>query len=573
MSFLKNWLPGLILAIPLLCSPWIVETLQAKGRLNAINIDSGRWAGEHQLFLKLGRNPAGDKDYFSSDDLVLSINGEPEHEFRLVPIGPQNPFQIRILLPFGNFPEFQSSEILESISNGFFQKTSFIDLDFWKSEEEIIKFSELESLPKTSFSSETIQDSELSQWLVEAIRDFETGKNLKVMVRFLPTLKAGEEQENLFSSQQKDQLRRKQILPWFITSSVPPETITRELESLGGGVIQLVPGEVTESIDTLRNELLSHYVLTHQPGWIGNVPYLLELKFRNEQKPVIRQVIDSGKIMQQFSEPYSLYIILPIFILSLLLLVLLWWLRRPRLSTTGRTGFVILNPEENFRFLEMPEGVKNLEFLNNLQTNRELRLSSNLNRVNLIKQQKTFLIEDKNYKNALLINRRRSHRTLLCNNDVLDVGELVLLYKNPEAPPQQNRKAPVRDKVTPVPGDKPKGPLRRDTPVLNFNGSRQEFPLVRNITTIGSSSVNDMVLNSEEVAPKHARISRIGGRWQLQNLSMQEFTMLNGRRIEQRFLRDGDEITIGDAVCRFKLVRTQPASKTQKKKEPVTKAG
>ena len=74
MSFLKNWLPGLILAIPLLCSPWIVETLQAKGRLNAINIDSGRWAGEHQLFLKLGRNPAGDKDYFSSDDLVLAIN-------------------------------------------------------------------------------------------------------------------------------------------------------------------------------------------------------------------------------------------------------------------------------------------------------------------------------------------------------------------------------------------------------------------------------------------------------------------------------------------------------------------
>jgi hypothetical protein len=277
--------------------------------------------------------------------------------------------------------------------------------------------------------------------------------------------------------------------------------------------------------------------------------------------------------MQQFSEPYPLFIILPIFILSLLLLVLLWWLRRPSLSTTGRTGFVILNPEENFRFLEMPEGVKNLEFLNNLQTNRELRLSSNLNRVNLIKQQKTFLIEDKNYKNALLINRRRSHRTLLCNNDVLDVGELVLLYKNPEAPPQQNRKAPVRDKVTPVPGDKPKGPLRRDTPVLNFNGSRQEFPLVRNITTIGSSSVNDMVLNSEEVASKHARISRIGGRWQLQNLSMQEFTMLNGRRIEQRFLRDGDEITIGDAVCRFKLVRTQPASKIQKKKEPVTKAG
>ena len=78
-----------------------------------------------------------------------------------------------------------------------------------------------------------------------------------------------------------DQLRRKQILPWFITSSLPSEPITSELESLGGGVIQMVPGKVNESIETLRNELLSHYVLTNQPSWIGNIPYLLELKFRN----------------------------------------------------------------------------------------------------------------------------------------------------------------------------------------------------------------------------------------------------------------------------------------------------
>ena len=106
-----------------------------------------------------------------------------------------------------------------------------------KGETEIIKFSELESLPKTSFSSETIQDSELSQLLVEAIRDFETGKNLKVMVMYLPTLKAGEEEENLFSSQQMDQLRRKQILPWFITSSLPQGTITLEHEAWGVGLL------------------------------------------------------------------------------------------------------------------------------------------------------------------------------------------------------------------------------------------------------------------------------------------------------------------------------------------------
>jgi pSer/pThr/pTyr-binding forkhead associated (FHA) protein len=85
--------------------------------------------------------------------------------------------------------------------------------------------------------------------------------------------------------------------------------------------------------------------------------------------------------------------------------------------------------------------------------------------------------------------------------------------------------------------------------------------------------MNDMVLNSDEVASKHVRISRIGGRWQIQNLSLQEFTMLNGRRIEQRTLRDGDEITIGDAVCRFLLVRNVSNSKNSNKKENVIKTG
>ena len=64
--------------------------------------------------------------------------------------------------------------------------------------------------------------------------------------------------------------------------------------------------------------------------------------------------------------------------------------------------------------------------------------------------------------------------------------------------------------------------------------------------------MNDLVLKSSEISSRHARISLVGGRWNLQNVSTQEFTMLNGRRIEQRILRDGDEIMIGDAVFVFK---------------------
>ena len=573
MSFIKLLVPGLTLAITLLCSPWLSESPRAAAQLSAFNIDSGHWGGEHRIFLTLGRKPAVGREYFSSDEFDLSLNGVPEFQFRIKPLGPQNPLHLRFLLPFGELAESLMDEIREPIANRILQNTPSTKYSLWKNGVGEIELAEPGEFPEELTVAGEFPESELSHLLVEASRDFTSDDSLRALMVFIPDLKSLEKEGRYFSVQLRDLLRRKQVLPWFISPTAPSDLLKKELGRMGGGTVQMVPGEFSKTFENIQKHLLSHYVLSHQPGWIGNVPYLLELKFRNEQQPFIREVIDPGKILPESKEPYPIIAIFLVFLVSLMLVILLWWFRRPRGSTSGKIGFVILNPEEKFRFLEMPEKVKNFEFLNELKTRQELRLSSNLNRVNITKQQKTFLIEDKNYKNALLINRRRSHKTLLCNNDVLDVGELVLLYKNPEAPPQQNRKAPIRDKVTPVPGNKPKGPLRRDTPVLNFNGSRQEFPLVRNIITIGSSSMNDMVLNSDEVASKHARISRIGGRWQLQNLSLQEFTMLNGRRIEQRILRDGDEITIGDAVCRFKLERSVSNSKSPNKKESISKAG
>ena len=117
---------------------------------------------------------------------------------------------------------------------------------------------------------------------------------------------------------------------------------------------------------------------------------------------------------------------------TVLLVFVLWLLQKPKVRIPSSPGFQLLNIGEQGMFIPLKPEVQTLELLSQINTGKKYRLSANLNRVTLTPHQNSFLMEDKNYKNALLINRRRSHRILLCNDDILDVGEMVLLYRNPD---------------------------------------------------------------------------------------------------------------------------------------------
>ena len=123
-----------------------------------------------------------------------------------------------------------------------------------------------------------------------------------------------------------------------------------------------------------------------------------------------------------------------VFATVLLVVYALWYLQKPKVSTLPGAGFKLLNLNEQTSFIPLKAEVQTLEFLGKIQTGKKYRLSANLNRVTLTPHQNTFLLVYKNYKNALLINRRRSHRTILCDNDILDVGEMILLYCNNDVP-------------------------------------------------------------------------------------------------------------------------------------------
>ena len=263
--------------------------------------------------------------------------------------------------------------------------------------------------------------------------------------------------------------------------------------------------------------------------------------------------VDSLKIVPplQPTDPLQFGILIG---LVLTLAGCLFWFWRSRSQPVRKTevelGFEIINPGENNRFLPLELKNYTLDYLNDIETKNKLRLSANLEKVALTPKQNSFYLEDRNSKNALLVNRRRMNKVLLQNEDVLDIGELTLLFRNrlpafvlPSAEEGNPLLYPRRSLT-------PKGPLPSSTASLRFLGNRQDIPLVRNIMILGRSETCDMVLEDTSVHLRHARIFRSGTVYKLQNLST-EGTYLNSRRVEQKELHDGDEIAVGRYVFIF----------------------
>ena len=267
----------------------------------------------------------------------------------------------------------------------------------------------------------------------------------------------------------------------------------------------------------------------------------------------------------------TIYESLLVFAGTVLFLFTLWLLQKPKTRTPSGPGFQLLNIGEQGIFIPLKHEVQTLELLSKIDTGKKFRLSANLNRVTLTPHQNSFLLEDKNYKNALLINRRRSHRILLTNDDILDVGEMVLLYRNPDLSFNNLNRNLVGSLELPAASAKLKGPVQKGTPILTFLGSQQKIPLVRNLNTIGTSNSNDIVIESNEVASRHAKIYKVGETWKIQNLHIHETTSVNGRRIDQRFLQDGDEVTLGDVLIRFNISKTKFRQMSRQKIEGTQK--
>jgi pSer/pThr/pTyr-binding forkhead associated (FHA) protein len=71
------------------------------------------------------------------------------------------------------------------------------------------------------------------------------------------------------------------------------------------------------------------------------------------------------------------------------------------------------------------------------------------------------------------------------------------------------------------------------------DGKRVRLPLVRRLTTIGSSRDNDLVIDHPDVADAHATLTHEPGRFRLESTARGNPFFVNGKKTRSLDLRHG----------------------------------
>ena len=133
-------------------------------------------------------------------------------------------------------------------------------------------------------------------------------------------------------------------------------------------------------------------------------------------------------------------------------------------------------------------------------------------------------VEDLGSANGLFVNGRRVSRALLSPGDRLRLGDVELTYQAAGA-------AQARA-------------------WLEIGTGR--YPLSSEHTSIGRSRDNDIHLVDERASRRHARIDLQQGVFVIFDLDSVNGTFVNGQRVQQQALSNGDEIRIGESCLRFR---------------------
>lgn len=152
------------------------------------------------------------------------------------------------------------------------------------------------------------------------------------------------------------------------------------------------------------------------------------------------------------------------------------------------------------------------------------------NHARLERRDSGYEIIDLGSTNGLRFQGQVIERKLLVSGDTLRIGRTIFLeYRAAEeAPP-----APVGPAAAPA-----------DIPV-------------HDVVTIGRGAMNDATLVHPQVSRTHARIIRRDGELVIEDLGSTTGTFVNGQRVEQQPLREGDIIRIGPHRMVFKAGRLQ----------------
>lgn len=243
-------------------------------------------------------------------------------------------------------------------------------------------------------------------------------------------------------------------------------------------------------------------------------------------------------------EIYNLLLTSPFLIIGLLL----FSFSRERFSNPPEQemGFELITPGKKSSFYALKEEDTSMKNIADSLADDSTNIYSNLNKITLSVKTNSVLLEDKNFKNSILINRRRNRRTILNDGDILDMGELTLMFINPHKKTRKNHPSNIKHSIKP-----PTKLLPKIASLVPVDGRKKTVYLSKNITFIGRSEINDIVTKVRAVSMHHAKIERVAGRHKIVDFGSENGTYVNGRRIEEYYLREGDEISFESLKYKF----------------------
>lgn len=86
-------------------------------------------------------------------------------------------------------------------------------------------------------------------------------------------------------------------------------------------------------------------------------------------------------------------------------------------------------------------------------------------------------------------------------------------------------------------------------------GAHHSHPLTKVRSVIGRGPTADVRVDDPKASRKHASIFYTGSEFRVRDESSVNGTILNGSRVVEYAIRDGDELLIGDTLLRFRLRR------------------
>ncbi len=88
--------------------------------------------------------------------------------------------------------------------------------------------------------------------------------------------------------------------------------------------------------------------------------------------------------------------------------------------------------------------------------------------------------------------------------------------------------------------------------IQNGSAGSRSYLFHQDVTTIGRTNGNDLVISGRTVSRRHARLWFNNGRWFIEDLQSANGTLVNGMRVNQPLaLNDGDVINFGDETVVF----------------------